>query len=326
MSEVVVLTAGAARAVVHPAEGGVASRLRVAGASVLARTPWADAVLPGTEPAPDEASWVQRWRGGWQLCFPNAGQPDPSARPPQAFHGSASQTPWQLRGAGAAHVDLEWREADGLVASRRWTLHADGLSAQTTARNEGAAPRRLSVAEHLILGGDLIHGGDLIVGGDPILGGGPAAPVVAGTAALVIDAGGTVVELDYDGVPSGRRSPWPGDGWDVVDHRTPARVTALERPEPRVIRVVGPELTAEISWTGLEHALLWEEIGQTIDPPWHGLVRALGVEPTSAPHGAGTARDEGAITLEPGAELSWEAHLRVQPSTGNESAERRDDP
>ncbi|MGV3732092.1 MAG: hypothetical protein ACO1N6_01660, partial [Microcella sp.] len=61
----------------------------------------------------------------------------------------------------------------------------------------------------------------------------------------------------------------------------------------------------------LPHALLWEELAVSTDPPWNGQVRALGIEPTSTPHGAGTALDEGIVHLPPGGELTWSVALDV---------------
>lgn len=306
MNDVIVLRSGEARAVVRPAEGLGAAELHIGGASVLARTPWADQVSAEAEPAGDEEAWVARWRGGWQLCFPSAGQPDPAAAPPEGFHGRASQTPWSVRRVERSRVEGEWQDGAGLVARRRWTVHPDGLEAETLARNDGTASRRLALAEHLILGADIL------------------APIVSEAGTLVLQADGVLAELDYAGMPTGRRSPWPGDDWDRLHSLTPARVAALEGSTRRVVHVIGPALTAVVSWDGLDHALLWEEVGRTAEPPWNGVVHALGVEPTSTPHGAGTGLPDGAITLAPGGELSWRVGLRVRPTRSMDGG--RNDP
>ena len=96
--------------------------------------------------------------------------------------------------------------------------------------------------------------------------------------------------------------PWPGGPSDRggirIDRQVPARVAALVAPPARRITVEGPALTAIVSWSGLDHALLWEELAQSLEDPWNGAVVALGIEPTSTPHGAGTGHG-GALTLAP---------------------------
>ncbi|WP_322410031.1 hypothetical protein [Microbacterium invictum] len=293
------LAVGGTRALVLPDHGGAAAELTVDGTSVLARTPWAAEVLAGREPASDEATWVGRWTGGWQLCFPNAGAPDPDARPAQGFHGVASQDRWSVGDTGDAHVDLHWADEAGLSIRRRWVVSENTLAAVTTARNGGEASRPIGIAEHLILGGEVL------------------APVVDADGMLRIDASGLLVELDYAGTPTGRRTAWPGEeawpggNWARVDRRTPARVAALRHPSPGIVTVTGPRLRATVSWEGLAHALLWEEIGASTDAPWNGAVHALGVEPTSTPHGAGTAYPDGAIDLAPGQSMTWTTRLEI---------------
>ncbi|MFT4124545.1 MAG: hypothetical protein QM635_12025, partial [Microbacteriaceae bacterium] len=94
-----------------------------------------------------------------------------------------------------------------------------------------------------------------------------------------------------------------------------ARLAAITVPAPgsRVVTVRGPGLSARIAWRGaaFRHALLWEELGATTAPPWDGAVHALGIEPTTTPHGAGTARPEGVLELRPGQGIVWSCRLRV---------------
>lgn len=273
------------------------SALEVAGAAVLARTPWHDEVDASAEPADDEAEWVARWRGGWQLCFPTSGVPDPDAGPRQGFHGAASQSPWRVTDTTADAATLLWEDADGLRAERRWRVLPDGLAVTTRATNGGAAARLLAIAEHLVLGRDVLR------------------PVFDG-AALAVDVpdGAGIAPLDYGGAPDGPAATWPGSAaepWDAVDARTPARVAALLEPVPAVVRLIGPTLTVAVRWSGLPHALLWEELAQSAEPPWLGAVTALGIEPTSTPHGLGTASGRGLIPLAPREDLSWSVELRV---------------
>jgi hypothetical protein len=282
---------------VLPHEGGVVSALEVAGAAVLARTPWHDEVHASSEPARDEAQWVARWRGGWQLCFPTSGAPDPDAAPRQGFHGAASQSAWRVTDATAEAATLLWQDDGGLRAERRWRALPDGLAVTTRTTNGGADARVLAIAEHLVLGQDMLR------------------PVSDGAAlALEVPDGAGIAPLDYSGAPDGPVVTWPGaaaEAWDAVDARTPARVAAVLDPVPAVVRLIGPTLTAAVRWSGLPHVLLWEELAQSAEAPWLGAVTALGIEPTSTPHGLGTAAGRGLIELAPGEELSWSVELRV---------------
>jgi galactose mutarotase-like enzyme len=287
----VVLTAEGLTAVVLPDEGGVIVDARLDGRPFLAATPWGSSVIADATPAPDEATWVSRWRGGWQLCLPSAGQPDP-ADPRQGFHGAASQAPWTVLEVSDARVTLTWRDAD-LVAERTIALGDGRLAVSTVLRNDGAAERAVVAAEHLILGGDVL-----------------TAPLE-----LATNAGG-LQPLDYAGMPDGAEVPWPGvptDRWTTVDSATPARVAGLV--DARRVTASGPHVEVAVAWHGLPHALLWEELGVSTEHPWNGEVRALGIEPSSVPHGAGTAHGDAAM-LAPGESLAWETTLEVRFTGG----------
>ncbi len=162
------------------------------------------AVDPDDRPAPTEDDWVRRWRGGWQLCLPTAGQPDP-ADPRQGFHGAASQAPWAVDARADDSVQLTWTDADGLAATREWRLTAEGVVARGVLRNDGAEARSVILAEHLILGGD----------------------VLAGSLRLDTDALG-LQPLDYDGRPAGAAVPWPGDPRERWRSSTAARPRGSE--------------------------------------------------------------------------------------------------
>ncbi|WP_395638060.1 hypothetical protein [Pseudolysinimonas sp.] len=285
------LAAGGLTATVLPAEGGVIVDARLGGRPFLAATPWASSVTAEPEPAPDEQTWVARWRGGWQVCLPSAGQPDPTD-PRQGFHGAASQARWAVVESSEAHVALSWRDAD-LVAERAIVLGNGRLTVRTLLRNDGPAARQVLVAEHLVLGGDVL-----------------TAPLELATNA------GALQPLDYSGVPDGIPVPWPGERaerWDIVDVATPARVAGLV--DVRRVTATGDHVEVVVAWHGLPHALLWEELGVSTEPPWNGDVVALGIEPSSVPHGAGTAHGD-AQTLAPGESLAWEAALEVRFAEG----------
>lgn len=296
-ADAIPLTAGASTATVLPREGGVLVDLRIAGLALLCETPWREDVVADPRPAADEDAWVRRWRGGWQLCLPTAGQPDPRD-PRQGFHGAASQAPWSIVDATSDQVTLAWADDDGLAATRTWHLTPDGVVARGSLRNDGDEARSVILAEHLIFGGDVLGG------------------------ALRLDSPALGLQpLDYDGRPSGPAVPWPGDPaerWDRVDAATPARVGGLV--DARAVTVRGNDLELELTWTGLAHALVWAELGVSLEEPWSGAVRALGIEPTSRPHGAGTALGD-ADLLAPGVTWEWESRLEVR--SGDARGDRR---
>ncbi len=289
------LERGVISATVLPDEGGVLVDLLVHGRPVLASTPWARSVTPSARPAESEADWVERWRGGWQLCFPTAGQPNPAAAAREGFHGAASQAQWLEVSRAVDTVALGWADHDGLSAERIWRLTDDGAAVVTRAHNAGDETRVLVVAEHLILGGDVL-----------------AAP-------LTLDVPPTALlrPLDYAGLPSGSPVVWPGDPadrWTTLDRDTPARVTGLMGVRPQRIGARGTHVEVLVEWQGsvLTHALLWEELGVSTEHPWNGQVHALGIEPTSTPHGAGTALDASLVRLPAGGTLEWGVSLGVR--------------
>ncbi|TXK18777.1 hypothetical protein [Homoserinibacter sp. GY 40078] len=293
------LTRGGCAARILPEEGAVAASLRVSGHDVLSTTRVAGEAERARPVAVTEDDWVRAWRGGWQLCFPTAGQADTSAAIAQGFHGVASQAAWQVLAQDRTRAWLAW-EGDRIGARRNWTLHEDGLEARTEAWNAGPTPRRVAIAEHLVLGQD----------------------VLAGALEIVPPEGTRVAPLDYAGHPAGDALAWPGEAdeaWASVDERTPARVAALTVPVPRSLGIRGDHVSVEVSWEGdaFAHALLWEELGATPDPPWDGQVHALGIEPTTTPHGAGTAHDVGILELAPGQHIRWSCRLRVRWQEGD---------
>lgn len=297
------LSRGRVVARIRISEGGVVDELKIDGRSALARTPWSAVVVPAAEPAMSEADWVAHWRGGWQLCFPSTGQLEDGATSPQGFHGVASQAPWTLVAALDDRLTLRWEDAVGLQAERMWRLTDDGLEASTSAVNGGATSRRIAVAEHLILGGDVL------------------APLSAGAIlTLGVPTGSALAPLDNAGRPTGPPVPWPGDHrtrWETVERTTPARVAALvgrdeDAEGPHRVTAHGPHVHASVAWWGLPHALLWAELGASPEPPWDRSVFALGIEPTSTPHGAGTGVGHGIVTLEPGARMHWRTVLSVR--------------
>lgn len=286
----VVLESAHARAVILPGEGGLVADLVIDGDSILARTPWASSVIPAVGLAADEDTWVRQWRGGWQPCLPNVGEPDATATPREGFHGAASQAAWRVVDSERDAILMSWNDEAGLSATRRLQLHPDGIALTATATN-GGDTRAFAVAEHVVLGSALL------------------APLREG-GGVRLSAEGMLSELAEDGSPSSVKVVWPGDDWDRVTLSTPARAAALTPTGPHRVALITPMLTATIEWEGLPHALLWEELAQSDHAPWGGSVMALGIEPASVSFTGGPrlARP----TLLRGETKSWSVRLRIR--------------
>jgi hypothetical protein len=253
---------------------------------LLVRTPWRSS--PATSPA-SELQWTRRWRGGWQLLLPNAGNECLVEGRRHGFHGEASLSWWELLDRSAAHARLRWRGADGLVAVRDIDIRGPSVAVATEITNGSESAQPIVMVEHLILGPPLA---------------GPGTRIDAPPAILVT----------LDPVSGARVAPpgrWPlGPGGVDWSSRTGDSFTcfgALEQPEPRTVRVreAAGDAAVAISWSGeaLPHLWFWHEhrAARLVDD--HHLT-CLGIEPASTTVSTGLARaiaQRQAIELNPGA-------------------------
>ena len=281
-----------------PQEGAVMSQLSVNGTSILAKTPWSDEVTARAYPAEDEPTWVSRWRGGWQLCAPSTGQPVPSDGHP-AFHGAASQANWTVEQVSRNEATLDWTDdLLGLAIRRTWSLLSAGrVKVSTKLKNLSPDSRLFGIAEHLILGGDLLK---------PLIEQGVRAK-------LDYSSEATLHELDYAGAPTGRvlQGTEIGPQFKALDRTQEARVFALSGLQPQRISLSVSPWQLHIDWEGLPHALIWQEFATSLDHPWNGEVLALGIEPTTTPHGVGAAAP-GNPYLAGHTEFEWSTTLTIQ--------------
>lgn len=298
---------------VTPAKGGdvVSIRRRADGAEVLWRTPWGGRpggqALPGSD---DQAAWLERYPGGWQLLFPNAGEGGVHRGVRHVFHGEASLAPWACT-AGERSAEL-WLTCFSVPVTlrRRLTVDGDTLTIEERVANQGDETVECVWAQHPGFGGDLL-----------------AAPAR-------IDCGATRVQVDEVYDPPGNRlrpgaaGTWPhvaGHDGEQVDLRLPLEGgsafaylldfaggegwASLTREDGR--------LGVRLSWdaTVFPVAWLWEELGGSRGWPWFGRGRVVGLEPcTSWPgHGvADVARRSGTqLRLAPGASLETAVRLQV---------------
>jgi hypothetical protein len=294
MAKAVTLLVGDAQLEIIPQEGAVLADFQIGGMSFLAQTPWAETVQPSNVPAADERGWVENWRGGWQLCAPNTGSATEQSAEP-AFHGAASQATWQITEVNPNSLTLKWIDSRGEIElSRRWSVSAGVVSAETSATNHSSHRKAVGFAEHLILGSGFLQ------------------PLKHGAVAeLTFCPASTIVELDYSGAPldSTGQHYVPALEFSRLSIAQPAKVFALAKPKNKSISVEVAGWVAKIDWHGLDHALIWQEFATSTDAPWNSQVYALGIEPTNVAHGLG-ANDSVGPFLEAGETVSWTTSLQ----------------
>ncbi len=295
MTDLVVrLSSGHLEAEVVPQKGGVMASLMVDGFSVLAKTPWAASLQGYGDVAPNEEVWVSRWLGGWQLCAPNTGLGGLADDHP-AFHGAASQDAWSVLQQTDQELVLGWESLDGsLSMSRSWAMTSENQVVATTELvNHSSFNVPVGVAEHLILGTNFLL---------------PLRKGLEGQ--LSIDSSFKLVALDYTGAPSEEIESQQAleANWGRLSAELPAAVFGVASPTRQRIRAQISDWELQVDWAGLEHALIWKEFGFSQDPPWHGEVFALGIEPTNVPHGLGASKLTGPF-LEGSSSMNWTTSL-----------------
>jgi galactose mutarotase-like enzyme len=277
---------GRVTVLIDPDRGLTVRSLRIDGRECMATVAW-EQDEPAERSTPEH--WVRAWAGGWQPTLPNAGYAAPNAVVPQGYHGEASQQPWTVTGHDDQVITATWRDAGPLEVERQFVLQDDGLLMRCAATNQAAQPRPMVITEHLVLGSDLLAGG-----------------------ASVEAPGATVYPLSPDQEQLAG-SPWPGvdePDWSVARAgESPARCAAVTAPIDGVVVRSGPA-AVRLTWdsTALPYFWLWQELAANPDPPWDGKTLALGVEPSTTPHGQGldVAAPAGeCAVIAPGASLSW---------------------
>ena len=271
------------------------------GRQLLGRPPFGSEAPRGGDL--DQETWTAAWRGGWQGCLPNAGNPCTVDGVRHGFHGRASNDPWAVVDMDDWSLVATW-SGHGLEAERRIEATADGISVSTTvrARDENVPVVAL---EHLSLGLELIE------------------PVVE----LSLPAG-RAFELDDElgpAVPPSGAAEWPevtllngererGDRWNLEQERGRVYVVSDVAEGRALVRNTDRGQAVEIAWTkeALPHLLVWHEARATAGP-WRNATEILCIEPCSVPHlvGLEAAVEHGqAHRLAEGGTLSWTMTLR----------------
>lgn len=256
--------------VLDPTHGAEIVELRHARAgSLLWRAPSVAAPQGGDL---DEAEWTSGYSGGWQVLFPNAGEPSP----PHGFHGSGSVSPWEVMDARADRAHLRW-ERHGLRLDRVVVVRGAVIELTDTVVNVGERPAHYLLGHH---------------------------PAFAVPGVCQIDA----PQWSLEDLDTGERGTWPRTGnedWSRVEPGRPlARfgclaVTGLARMALRT-----PAATITFAWDAADFpwCWVWVDLDALADPPWRGRARLVALEPVTAPHHRGlreVARDGAAPGLVP---------------------------
>lgn len=273
------------RVAIDPGRGGeVVFVGRPGGPNALFHETWASPVPAGgsTTYGSDTLDWLSRYRGGWQVMFPNAGAAcivDGVAHP---VHGEVLAAPAEVVEATGDHLVLRSTTRLALSIERRISLVPGRPVLLVEERVENGSDRSLSYVwgHHPAIAASLDDRIDL-----------PAGP-------LHVDA--SFDDPDADLLP-GAVGTWPvaalrtGGVADVsrVPDAAVERVCYLpDRPagwaavrDPATGRGVG------LAWDlgAFPHLWLWQQLdGQRF--PFHGRARLVGIEPVSCWPGDGLAR------------------------------------
>jgi hypothetical protein len=299
----------------NPRVGGTITAIthRESGLDVLGNVPWDAVDAPiGSLAARDEAHWLTRYTGGWPLLFPNGGDACTVDGTFHGFHGEASIAPWTAV-ASEDRVRLTRRFFSVPVEMEREIRIDDDLLIVTErVRSTGQAPIDVMWGHHPTFGSDLL----------------------AGEVEITSGARRVTVDDSYD--PSanpllpGATGNWPNvDGkagsMDLSRPAGPLAAVAylLDFTQPwAAIRRLDNSIAAALSWDGSRFpcAWLWYELGGTLEAPWYGRGRVIGIEPNTTMPGTGLAsarlRNSHLQRLEPGEALGAELRLHVFRPTG----------
>lgn len=276
MSLPAILDNGRLRATLTPGLGGTVVSLRhlPSGAELLAQAPWPARAEPLPEGhAPDEATWLTRFSGGWPVMFPNAGDACTDGGVRHGFHGEGSMAPWEARREGDVLTLSRRFIAVPAIMIRRFRLAGNRLELEEEVRAEGAFAALWG--QHVTLGGDLLAG-----------------PLRLESSARRLRAC-PVYDSPANPLRRGAEGAWPllpGKAGPVDLSRPAEGVAALAclaelgpAPWAELSRADG-RLAARLDWSADPWPLawLWLETGGTLAPPWEGRARMIGIEPCSS--------------------------------------------
>lgn len=284
-------------AVVDPAHGGeVLDLIAPGGARPLGRSPFGPRAPRAGELSADD--WENRYRGGWQLVAPNAGNASRVGAVEHGFHGGVSIAVWDVVDRSATSVELACRHGS-LAYSRRLQLRDGRLRAETRVAAL-AGPEPFVALEHVACGASML------------------SPAVS----LAVSPG-RAYEVDLQAGPRSTPPAAPAfpsvlllDGstedasrWPIATPRSREYVVA---DVPEGLAEARNEETGEglrLRWdaTVLPHCWIWHE-SRASRGRWRGAAELLGIEPSIAPHQLGLAEaiaSGHARAIEPDGPLAW---------------------
>jgi len=294
---VIVLECDGTVAVVDPDHGGeVLDLIGSAGQRPLGRPPFA--ASPRRAGDLDEATWTDRYRGGWQLVAPNAGMPSIVDGDQHGFHGAASIAAWTVLERGANKATLQV-ETHGLTFTRIYILSTDRMRVETSVEAIDR-PRPLVAVEHVVVGVQIL---------DPAM----RLEVSRGVAFEIEEPNGHLPlpsnaptypdVLRLDGTIE-RMGSW------TIDEVRSRTFAVSDLPEgAALVRNLGTGEGLRLTWdvNALPHMWVWHE-NRATGGPWRNATELLGIEPAMVPHSIGLdgARDSGhAATVLPGEPITW---------------------
>lgn len=259
------------------ADGGAIASIEAHGVELLARTPWADGFVDDAwSMSSSSAEWHRRYRGGWHLLTPAAGDPSPEAAVEQPFHGEAAWRRWDVRQDGGDSIRSEvlLRTAP-LRVTRTITLAPGRVIVDTTLGNVGGVDQRIVWVEHPALSGALFDDAEVELAGT-----GSAAASRIG----IVGAPGT----RFDDLDAGAGSV--------------------------LVRSRSAGLDLRMTWDAelLPRLYVWQERRGSAGFPWWGAVDAVGLEPASDPYGTATL-GSGSVTVPAGGETRMRVVWDIRP-------------
>jgi hypothetical protein len=313
--DAVVIESAALRVTVNPTVGGTIEAIehKGLGASVLGTVPWEPETGPAdSDAASDERTWLRWYGGGWPLLFPNGGDACAFEGVFHGFHGEASLAPWEAELKGAV-VRLRRRLRTVPVEMRReLTVEDDLLTIRETVCMLGTRPAQVMWGHHPTFGSDLLAG---------------PFEIQSGARNVVVDE---LYDPENNPLRPGAAGRWPTVAGKTgsFDLSRPAGAVAavaclrdFDSPWASIRRLDG-SVAAALSWDAgiFACAWLWYELGGTLEPPWLGKARLIGVEPNTTWPASGLAdasrRGGRLLTLTPGAEITTTVRLHVFKPAG----------
>lgn len=269
------LRSASLRVVVDSDRGGDVVHVgRPDGPNALFYEPWPTPVPASTSMSygDDTLDWLSHYRGGWQVMFPNIGDPCTVDGVPHPVHGEVSSAPAEVVSVSAVELVLRSPTRLPVQLERTFRLAADRpvLRVEQRIENESDLSFAYAWGHH---------------------------PAFAATTGMCIDLPPGPVHFDALGAtgtwPTVERASGGMESLDRIPAPPVSRVGVLpDRPAGwAALRDVATEDGVALAWdvAAFPHLALWEQIGGP-EFPWFGRARIVALEPASIWPGDGLAR------------------------------------